>query len=330
MQKPLFLQLIQWLVAGWFGMLAGHNPVAAQSRPDSTQYVLVKGTVDSSYRPRAGVMVLARQSGKTTRTDAFGQFNLLILRTDTLLFKYADMPVRAYALVQLTGDVDLSYDLSAGKGEYIVLTTDRGEPKTVDENVLPQFPWPVPKPSTKWVLDDRFFAKAHTLSQVNQQLSDALRKSQYPNSAYYLIPNGFALVSQIEQIEPDGTPKPLPDRWSLKVNPLQTFTLSNYLRLLFTAATGHFRVVVFLVTNATNQSNTPEPDIKIVKDWVNGGGDFLPDVVGKQPYGTDYHVTALIYEFQKPENGQARPVSPSKAPGQEHLTKSNFMANLSR
>ncbi|WP_421829629.1 hypothetical protein [Larkinella sp.] len=329
MKKILGFQIITNAII-LISLLAGS--VSAQVQPDSaTQFVIVKGTVDSSYHPRAGVLISAQQSGKTTRTDGVGKYELLILRTDTLTFTYAGMPVRSYAFFQLTGDVALSFDLVTGEGKQVAIENDKGDAQTVDQNALPMFPWPVPQPSARYTLEDRYFATARTLSQVDKQLSAALQKSHYPSSSYYLIPNGFAMVNQIEQIEPDGAPKADPaERWSLQVQPLRKFDLGNYLRLLFTSATGHFRVVAFLVTNVMTPPSSSEPDLPTAKAWLNRGGDFLPEAIGRQPYGSGYHVTALIYEFQKPENGHARPVDPSKNSGQIHLTKSNFIPNLGR
>lgn len=329
MIKPFSFRFIQWTIV-LISCLGGN--AMAQPSPDSTrQTVTVKGTVDSSYRPRTGVLITARRSGQTTRTNASGKFELVIQPTDTLTFTYPKMPVRTYAFADLTSDVELAFELTTGEGQFVAIENNKGTTKPVDESALPSFPWPVPEPSAKYVLDDRYFATARTLAQVDQRLSTALRKSQYADLAYYLVPNGFALVSQLEQIESDGAPKADPsDRWSLKMQPLRKFDLANYLRLLVTSATGHFRVVVFLVTNATVRPGTQGVDLETARAWLNRGGNVLPDAVGKQAYGSDYHVTALIYEFQKSETGRVQSVNPSLHSGQTHLAKSNFIANLNR
>jgi hypothetical protein len=116
---------------------------------------------------------------------------------------------------------------------------------------FPEFPWPPPKASTFTTLSDEYFRKSDEeivlLRDVDNQLSKALEDAGYAEKSYYAVPDGFALASRLEQINPDGTPKPELERWTIKHRPLTKFSLSSYIRALFTSQPGYFRVIVFVI-----------------------------------------------------------------------------------
>jgi len=201
--------------------------------------------------------------------------------------------------------------------------------------IIPRFPWPPPKASSKDKIPDIFFRKNEWqkiyLQNIERQISFALEGAGYFEKSYYAVPDGFAIVTRLEQINEDATSKPEPERWATKVGPLRRFSLSAYLRALFTCNSGYFRVIVFIVT--------PHPfiqaDIQIKKDeaieWLYAGMDKLPRLIGMLPYTNDYSCTALIYEFEKVD---ATMDAISRVPGlhtaRNHLLKSKLWSKLRR
>ena len=71
-------------------------------------------------------------------------------------------------------------------------------------------PWPPPRPSTFEVIPDKFLTKENakpTLSDIDQKISAALDDNGYVEKSNYSIPDGFAIVTRLEWINEDGTPK---------------------------------------------------------------------------------------------------------------------------
>lgn len=197
---------------------------------------------------------------------------------------------------------------------------------------LPELPWPPPKYSAFAAIPRELLiegASKKTLQDVAQRLESAFDASGYVERSYYFVPGGFALVSRLEQMNADGTPKAVPDRWSVKTPPLHRINLGEYLQALFTARSGYYRVIVLVVTDRTFSASAQPPTGDEVKDWSSGGGNRLPSSIGRIPYGAEYATSALIYEFVRgPEDASFSQKLPSDFVGKAHLEKSKFWQAL--
>jgi hypothetical protein len=208
-------------------------------------------------------------------------------------------------------------------------------PKT--HEAIPEFPWPPPQASADGTIPRSFLAVTPhtTLSDVNQKLMAALDSSGYLQRSYYPVNGGFAVVTGLEQIEPNGAPKPGQTRWSAKVEPVRTFSLWEYLRALFTANPGHYRVIVFTVTA---EKFTPYPatiNEEQASRWISKGWNLLPEEVGSQAFTAEHSVRVFIYEFDERAAGEeATLMLPKPGSGsqsyQHHLASSNLWAALER
>jgi hypothetical protein len=145
--------------------------------------------------------------------------------------------------------------------------------------VIPKFPWPPPVASSfvtiplrgllassripdyfveYWYPHNQYLSpeqyrklrdrRAPVLYDANALLVFALARSGHYEISYYSVPDGFALVSRLEQIETDGSPKSSPTRRDTRERDIGSFSLRTYLRALFLAAPGYYRLVVFVVT----------------------------------------------------------------------------------
>jgi hypothetical protein len=193
--------------------------------------------------------------------------------------------------------------------------------------------WPPPRYSAYGELPRRFFqappgGPVH-LADVEQTLVTALGSCGYDRRQYYPVPGGFAMVTRLEQINSDGTSKPPPERWACEAQPLRRFSLVEYLKALFTAPVGRYRLIVFMVTC----EEIAQRDVSLSEDeamaWLGGGTSSLPTEVGKMVYTDQHRCAALIYEFE-----QANPdeLTELKWPGyfeaSEHLAKTGLWGKL--
>jgi hypothetical protein len=198
---------------------------------------------------------------------------------------------------------------------------------------LPAFPWPPPAASAETTIPDRWLpSKGEAdLARVADILERALRAADYPKWSYSSVPNGFALVTQMEQIGADGTPSPKPARWSANLPWVSNMTLLEFLRALINAQPGYYRVIVFIVTNRPWSRTGSRATGKEADQWLTEGFVWLPKAIGTVPYGPDYRTTVLVYEFEKnSKEANATLVMPSQTTADDHLKKAGVSEWLSR
>ncbi len=197
--------------------------------------------------------------------------------------------------------------------------------------MYPRFPWPPPQASASVIITEKLLSKLQNeavIRDVDNILSAALEASGYVEKSYFPVQDGFALVTRLEQINPDGSPKEPPDRWTTEVRTMREFTLKEYLRALFTANPGHYRIIVFIVTSPPFSQSDVTVDQKEAIDWLRRGLNKLPLSIARKPYTNQYTTTALIYEFEKPESRESTLKLPSSLTGRIHMQKSGFFQAL--
>jgi hypothetical protein len=207
------------------------------------------------------------------------------------------------------------------------------ESQGASQEAVPEFPWPPPKASASDMIPRELLVgnAAHpTLGAVAQAIESAFQEAGYGEKSYYSVPGGFAMASQIEQINQDGSPKDSIDRWSLETPPMRKVSVGSYLNALFMARPGYYRVIVFVVTSKA----FPQRDVKVTseesKQWVSSGLNKLPEEIGNQEYSRAHSCTALIYEFKRPEGQHARLMEPSQITGKTHLNKAGLMSAFAK
>lgn len=192
------------------------------------------------------------------------------------------------------------------------------------------FPWPPPAASATQVLSrDIFRGSPADLGAVDAVLSRALDARGYVEKRYYGVPDGFALITRIEQMLPDGASSPEPARWSVEPPRLRPLSFTDYIKALFTAEPGFYRVLVFVVT-ATPFGQSPERMTSDqIKELFSAGLNVLPPVLAEIPYTPRTACTVLIYEFRKPDRADpARPLVPGALGASVHLTRSGLLDAL--
>jgi len=137
------------------------------------------------------------------------------------------------------------------------------------------------------------------LKDAAARLEGALKQGGYGQTSYYAVPGGFALVTRLEQFKANGAPADEPYRWSQQVQNPSVFSI-DYLLTLLEGKTGHYRVIVFVITNDSfSQETGKRVEVGQAANLAIEGANILPDSVGDLPFTGDYSCTALIYEFEK-------------------------------
>jgi hypothetical protein len=205
--------------------------------------------------------------------------------------------------------------------------------KSAAPQEVPTFPWPPPPASAEAVIPANWLPATGTptqLSNVAERLEQALQAAKYRKWSYSSVPNGFALVTQMEQIKPDGTPSPDPARWSTDLPSVRELTLLEFIKALASAPPGYYRVIVFIVTDQPWSRSGDKPTGEEAQRWLAKGFNRLPASIGELPYGKDFRTTALVYEFKKrSESADASLVEDSETGAAEHLRKAGISDPLS-
>ena len=194
---------------------------------------------------------------------------------------------------------------------------------------IPAFPWPPPEASASIKVPSHFLhnnGRPTTLAQIARRLESAFSQAGYTERNYYSVPGGFALVSRMEQFNPDGSSKPLPERWAVEMTPPKVFSLSSYLKALFWAPKGHFRIISFLVTSVpfVQQSESPVSQEEAL-EWLSSGAQMLPPALESVAYSDKHYCVALIYEFEQSSRNHAPEFKRlSLLPGFKHLRQARL------
>lgn len=187
------------------------------------------------------------------------------------------------------------------------------------------FPFPPPPCYQQTELADWNFSGCSTLGQVAQRIGQALNSRQY-SYRYLSAPDGFAIVTQLEQYRDDGSVLlGDPNRWK-EVPPQESFALTiSYLQSLFFPRKAHLRTMVFLVTRQNFSSAGQRIDKETAKDWFNQAVNRLPRSIANAPFTPDHAVDVLVYEFEVPEaNNHAAQQCPCHLRAEDHLARSGI------
>jgi hypothetical protein len=196
---------------------------------------------------------------------------------------------------------------------------------------LPEFPWPPPGASAWAEIPDELIAQRAaprpTFGLVRDRLARALDAAGYTQRSFFRVPNGFAVVTQLERIGDDGVPARA--RWYVSAG-VESFSLEQYLRRLLFAEAGRYRLVVLVVTDVSISASGPNIAAREAAEMADKGFMNLPAEVAAAEYSANHRSTALIYEFRKRPTGDPEFVKPSPLPGRDHLVKARIWAEIER
>jgi len=291
--------------------LARIGPDASAARAALTTALM---SPDTDLR-RTAAAALAAISGRLQGT-------LATIANDDAVLKHAEF-FRAEAMGWWSGPIECQGD-TASIFKFniwsVAGTIIRG---TFDSP--PLLPWPPPGFSAHAVLPHTVGGgAATTLAAVYDRLAAALQARGFDDNGTFAVPGGFALVTRLERIRPDGSPD-RESRWSAgKEIPGDLLT---YLGQLFLERRGQFRLIAFLVTTAHDvergSATLNEREARILS---LRGGRVLPASIAALPFaGRDCHV--LIYHFARQQGG-AVVLRPSELSTRQHLEQAGLWQQL--
>jgi hypothetical protein len=197
------------------------------------------------------------------------------------------------------------------------------------DSKLPSFPWPPPRSTSRTRIDREWLVGPEgTLGDAAERLERGLMDARYELPGYYAIPGGFAMATRMEQIEPDGTPLADELRWSTQLPPRRISSLGDYLKALFTAPEGYYRVIVFTVTDQPVAAGAAKPSEAEANAWSASGGDRLPQAIASQAFSRNHRCLVLVYEFRKLAGSEPTPDPDGAPPASVHLERSGILAAL--
>lgn len=194
-------------------------------------------------------------------------------------------------------------------------------------DLLPVFPWPPPKASASYVLPDSLFAGYQTVGAVVDAILKALEQGGYVERSFFRTPpGGVALVTRLERINDDGSPFSESQRWPGGDEHIDlTATLYTFLRGLFYADPGHYRVIVFVLQDLPFAQSSKRITAQEAEAWLTSGANVLPPDMAEHPFGGG-HCTVLVYEFAS--DGTKVHVVVSSLTGKQHLEKAGVLTAL--
>lgn len=171
--------------------------------------------------------------------------------------------------------------------------------------------------------------RLETLGDVDAVLSAALGRNGYLEKSYFGVPEGFALVTRLERIEANGRSMTAPARWAVGSSGIgANFSLRAYLRALFTADPGYYRVIVFIVTAVPFSQAEKPVTAADAEQWLRSGLNVLPESIAGRRYDAGVVTTALIYEFRRDNSGSSDVLLPSPLAARAHLVGSGLWKAL--
>ena len=173
----------------------------------------------------------------------------------------------------------------------------------------PQFPWPPPRASAHMVIDTPLIraSTSKSLGDIDRVLTKALQATGYFEHSYFAVPGGFVLLTRIEHIN-ERTGGAMQDRWSVKPGPATSF--SEYIRTLFTAAPGYYRVITLVVTYVAFDETTAGLSQLDANKYLQTGTQVLPPAIAQQKSTNWTKCTALIYEYRRYRGQKESDVQP--------------------
>lgn len=207
-------------------------------------------------------------------------------------------------------------------------STSTGEKFGIDGYIeYPRFPFPPPMATATQIISPKIFANHRTYGEIDKTIGECLNESGYVSSKrqYYAIPNGYALVTRLEKINKDGSPRLGEERWEAQVkSTFKEFSVLDYLKALVMGEEANFRVLVFMITDIPLIQSDEITEMTTAKSWLKKGMNALPNDLAILEFTNRHKVNLLLYEFTQHESGKATLLQESRVDIEDHMMKTGI------
>jgi len=338
---------LQLLVLGFFGFL--NLPVSAQVSSDTSFEIY---DVEACYNDDSTVVKIAYNLRPLSLQSKKVRVNLEILHRGQRLrnpsiegnFGEAVYPgsrnsIFWYKTRDLQGyDQDIEFKFSVVKTTATSIrpdvptkystSTSTGNNFGIDGYIeYPRFPFPPPMATATQSISPNIFKNHLTYGDVKETIVECLDESGYVSSKrqYYAVPNGFALVTRLEKINEDGSPRAGAERWEAQVkSTFKEFSILDYLKALVIGEEANFRVLVFMLTDIPLTQSDEITEMTKAKSWLKKGMNALPDDLALLEFTPRHKVNLLLYEFTQHESGKPTLLQESRVGIEDHLVKTGI------
>jgi len=131
----------------------------------------------------------------------------------------------------------------------------------------------------------------------------------------------------MERMYSDGRLMEVPARWDLKGGEVRKPGILSWVKALFKADSGHYRVIIFVVSSNQVIPTTRKPVEKEMLDLLTTGLSRLPDELVPRDFGPSHGCEVLIYEFEKDQGRDAELVK-SPIPAMTHLERNGIARKI--
>lgn len=187
---------------------------------------------------------------------------------------------------------------------------------------------PPPNPTVFDVLDASIFDGITTMNELNIKIRSALQENGYRANKYLFVENGFALITQLEQIDAEGKSVPEENRWITDVYKSKKFSIREFFKLLFKAQPGHYRTFVFIITTDYFKYSKETTSKDEIENLYVDGSPILPSEIADTPFTNDHKVILNVYEFIKHEHENTVEFNINSDIKNLHIKNSNIVETL--
>jgi hypothetical protein len=191
------------------------------------------------------------------------------------------------------------------------------------------FPTPAPFPTDKIAIKN-FKPELKTLKQVDDHIKDCFDKAGYTGRLhyFYIKEPGFAVTTEIERINKNGSPVSGTNRWDLTGGVDESLSLYNIFKSMFFTVESDYRLIACIVSTDEIQTTNQPASMADMSALIANSYSTLPkdleDVELKEKT-----ITVLLYHFTQNDIGKVPMLNQNKIiTAHDHLKMTPTLTNL--
>lgn len=198
---------------------------------------------------------------------------------------------------------------------------------------IPSYPdWPPREASSRIDIGDLIRNREDlSLFDAGQRLRAALDLADYPEHSFYSVPGGFILVTQREQIDPQGRALQGLARFQRPGEGRDTSMMTRIRDLFLERPPSYYRYVAIVITDRPFGATEGSLSAQEATDIVQLGSTALTRDARDIAFTDDFIAIALIYEYVNNGVGSGLDmIEPGRLRPREHLERSGLADALPR